>query len=90
MALYLDHTILQAVIRGIGELSAKHLPQAREQVRALVREIWLKRTPEGHLEATLTVLCEGLVKRLYRGKLELNLGDCGERIGTSDLWVMRP
>ncbi len=69
-----------AVIRGIGELSAKHLPQAREQVRALVGEIWLKPTPEGHLEATLTGRYEGLVKLLNRGKLELNLGGCGERI----------
>jgi site-specific DNA recombinase len=70
----------QALIEGIGELSAKHLPQAREQVRALVGEIWLKPSPEGHLVATLTGRYEGLVKLLNKGKLGLNLGGCGERI----------
>lgn len=62
----------------IGTLAAKHLPQAREQVRTLVGEIWLAPTQEGHLEATLTGRYEGLVKLLSGGKL--NLGGCGERI----------
>lgn len=70
----------QALIEGIGELSAKHLPQAREQVRALVGEIWLKPSPEGHLVATLTGRYEGLVMLLNKGKLGLNLRGCGERI----------
>ena len=65
----------RALIDGIGGLSAKHLPQAREQVRALVGEIWLKPTKEGHLEATLTGRYEGLVKLMG-----LNLGGCGGRI----------
>jgi site-specific DNA recombinase len=68
----------QALIEGIGGLSAKHLPQAREQVRALVGEIWLTPTKEGHLEATLTGRYEGLVKLL--GGEKLNLGGCGGRI----------
>ena len=66
------------IIEGIGALSAKHLPQAREQVRALIGEIWLKPTKEGHLVATLTGHYEGLVKLLSEGKL--NLGGCGGRI----------
>lgn len=70
----------KGLIEGIGELSAKHLPQAREQVRALVGEIWLKPTPEGHLVATLTGRYEGLVMLLNKGKLGLNLRGCGERI----------
>ena len=70
----------QALIEGIGSISTKHLPQAREQMRTLVGEIWLKPSPEGHLEATLTGRYEGLVKLLNKGKLELNLGGCGERI----------
>lgn len=41
------------LIEGIGALSPKHLPQAREKIRALVGEIWLTPTQEGHLEATL-------------------------------------
>ena len=44
---------------------AGHVEQhdhAREQVRTLVGDIWLKPTPEGHLEATLTGRYEGLVK----------------------------
>jgi hypothetical protein len=63
------------LIEGIGDLSSKHLPQAREQVRTLVGDIWLKPTKEGYLEATLSGRYEGLVKLLSRGKL--NLGDCG-------------
>lgn len=59
-------------------LSAKHLPQAREQIRTLVGEIWLTPTPEGHLTATLTGLYDGLVKLLGGGKL--NRDGCGERI----------
>lgn len=70
----------QTLIERIGALSTKHLPQAREQVRALVGEIWLEPSPEGHLEATLTGRYEGLVKLLNRGKLGLNLVGCGERI----------
>ncbi|TKB77279.1 MAG: recombinase family protein [Nitrospira sp.] len=70
----------QALIDKIGERSLKHLPQAREQVRALVGEIWLKPSPEGHLEATLTGRYDGLVMLLNKGKLELNLRGCGERI----------
>ena len=68
----------QAVIEGIGTLPAKHLPQAREQLRALVGDIWLKPTLEGHLVATLTGRYDGLVN-LLSGK-KLNLGGCGERI----------
>lgn len=70
----------QTLIEGIGELSAKHLPQAREQVRALVGEILLKPSPEGHLVATLTGRYEGLVMLLNKGKRGLNLVGCGERI----------
>lgn len=70
----------QALIEGIGGLSAKHLPQARDQVRALLGDIWLKPSPEGHLEATLTGRYEGLVMLLNKGKLGLNLRGCGERI----------
>lgn len=70
----------QALIERIGELSTKHLPQAREQVRALVGDIRLRPTPEGHLEATLTGRYEGLVKLLNKEKLELNRRGCGERI----------
>ncbi|HEV8329173.1 MAG TPA: recombinase family protein [Nitrospiraceae bacterium] len=66
------------VIEGIGALSAKHLPQAREQVRALVGYIWLKPTKEGHLEATLTGRYAGLLKLLSGGKL--NHEGCGGRI----------
>lgn len=70
----------QTLIEGIGELSAKHLPQAREQVRTLLGDIWLNPSPEGHLEATLTGRYEGLVMLLNNGKLGLNLRGCGERI----------
>jgi len=66
------------VIEGIGALSSKHLPQAREQVRALVGEIWLTPTKEGHLEATLTGRYAGLLKLLSGGKL--NYEGCGGRI----------
>lgn len=65
------------VVDGIGALSAKHVGQAREQMRTLVGDIWLKPTREGHLEATLTGRYEGLLK-LLGGKL--NRGGCGERI----------
>lgn len=68
----------QAVLEGIGTLPANHLPQAREQLRTLVGDIWLKPTPEGHLVATLTGRYDGLVN-LVSGK-KLNLGGCGERI----------
>ena len=37
------------LIEGLGTLSAKHLPQAREQVRALVGEIPLTPTNAGYL-----------------------------------------
>ena len=37
----------QTLIERIGTLSPKHLPQAREQIRTLVGEIWLKPTPRG-------------------------------------------
>lgn len=66
------------LIEGIGALSAKHLPQAREQVRALVGEIRLSPTKAGYLEATLTGHYEGLVKLLGGGKL--NHEGCGGRI----------
>ena len=66
------------LIEGIGALSAKHLPQAREQVRALVGEIRLAPTKAGYLEATLTGHYEGLVKLLSGGRL--NRGGCGGRI----------
>jgi len=66
------------LIEGIGALSATHLPQAREQIRALVGEIRLTPTKAGYLEATLTGHYEGLVKLLEGGKL--NRGGCGGRI----------
>ena len=69
-----------ALIEGIGALSTKHLPQAREQIRTLVGDIWLKPSQEGHLEATLTGRYEGLVRLLNKGKTGLNLVGCGERI----------
>jgi site-specific DNA recombinase len=68
----------QEAIEGIGALSSKHLPQAREKIRTLVGEIWLAPTKEGHLEATLTGLYEGLLK-LVTGKT-LNRGGCGGSI----------
>lgn len=68
----------RALIDGIGALSAKHLPQARQQIRALVGDIWLAPTKEGYLVATLAGRYEGLVKLLTRGKL--NLGGCGGSI----------
>lgn len=70
----------QELIEGIGALSAKHLPQAREQVRALVGEIRLTPTKAGYLEATLTGRYEGLMRLLNKGKAELNRGGCGGRI----------
>jgi hypothetical protein len=63
------------LIEGIGALSTTHLPQAREQVRPLVGDIWLRQRKEGYLEATLTGRYEGLVKLLG-----LNRGGCGGRI----------
>ena len=39
---------------SLSATGSKHVPQAREQVRALLGDIWLKPTKEGHLEATLT------------------------------------
>ncbi len=68
----------QALIEGIGALSSRHLPQAREQIRALVGEIWLRPTKEGYLEATLEGRYEGFVKLTGGGKL--NLAGCGGRI----------
>ena len=65
----------QALVEGIGTLSATHLPQAREQVRTLVGDIRLTPTKAGYLEATLTGRYEGLVKLLG-----LNRGGCGGRI----------
>jgi site-specific DNA recombinase len=66
------------VIEGIGALSAKHLPQAREQVRALVGEIRLTPTKAGYLVATLTGRYAGLLTLLSGGKL--NYDGCGGRI----------
>jgi site-specific DNA recombinase len=66
------------LIEGIGTLSAKHLPQAREQVRTLVGEIRLTPTKAGYLEATLTGRYAGLLKLLSDGKL--NRDGCGGRI----------
>ena len=68
----------RALIEGIGALSSKHLPQAREQVRTLVGEIWLTPTPEGYLVATLNGRYAGLVKLLSGGTL--NHEGCGGRI----------
>ena len=68
----------QKLIEGIGGLSAKHLPQAREQVRALVGDLWLTPTKASYLEATLTGRYEGLVKLLGGGML--NRDGCGGRI----------
>ncbi|MFY4729083.1 recombinase family protein, partial [Nitrospira sp. BLG_2] len=70
----------QAVIDGIGGLSTKHMPQAREQVRMLLGDIWLKPMPEGYLTATLTGRYEGLIQLINGGKRKLNLVGCGERI----------
>ena len=66
------------LIEGIGALSAKHLPQAREQVRALVREIRLRPTNAGYSEAIVTGRYAGLLDLLSGGKL--NRGGCGGRI----------
>jgi hypothetical protein len=60
------------------ETGATSLPEAREKLRTLLGDIWLKPTREGHLEATLTGRYEGLVKLISGGKL--NRGGCGERI----------
>lgn len=68
----------QRLVEGIGSL--KNISQAREQLRVLVGEIWLKPTEEGYLTATLTGRYDGLVKLLNAGKTRLNLGGCGERI----------
>ncbi len=68
----------QALIEGIGTLSAKHLPQAREQMRALVGDILLTPTKAGYLEATVTGRYAGLVNLLSGGKL--NRDGCGGRI----------
>jgi hypothetical protein len=73
-----DKEVYRDLIEKIGALSSKHISDAREQVRALVGEIWLKPTEEGHLEATLTGRYEGLVKLISGGKL--NLVGCGGRI----------
>jgi site-specific DNA recombinase len=69
-----------SLIERIGDLSTKHISQAREQIRTLVGEIWLTPTPEGYLTATLTGRYEGLVQLLSGGKTRLNRGGCGERI----------
>ena len=66
------------LIEGIGALSAKHLPQARERVRALVGEIRLRPTKAGYLEAIVTGQYAGLLELLSGGKL--NRGGCGGRI----------
>ena len=68
----------QALVEGIGSLSSKHLPEAREQVRALVGEIRLRPTKAGYLEAIVTGRYEGLLELLSGGKL--NRGGCGGRI----------
>ena len=65
----------QALVEGIGSLSSKNLPQAREQVRALVGEIRLRPTRDGYLEAIVTGRYEGLLDLLSDGKL--NRGGCG-------------
>lgn len=65
-------------IEHCEEITGRWLPQARQQIRALVGDIWLKPTKEGYLEATLAGRYEGLI-RLISGE-KLNLGGCGGRI----------
>lgn len=56
----------------------KHLPQAREQVRALVGEIRLRPTNAGYLEAIVTGRYAGLLDLLSDRKLDR--GGCRGRI----------
>jgi len=68
----------ETFLDGIGDLSSQHLPQAREQIRTLVGDIWLKPTQEGCLEASLAGSYEGLV--ILLGGKKLSLLGCGGRI----------
>jgi hypothetical protein len=58
-----------ALVRDLGNLSKRHVAQAREQVRELVGEIRLVPTPEGYLEAVMTGTYAGLVKLAVGAKL---------------------
>ena len=52
----------EALVGDLGELSKRHVAQAREQVRELVGEIRLVPTTGGYLEAEMTGRYAGLVK----------------------------
>jgi hypothetical protein len=49
--------------------AVRDVTEAREQIRTLLGEIKLVRTPEGHLEAELVGRYAGLVKLTVGGKL---------------------
>ncbi|MCE3223275.1 MAG: pinR, partial [Nitrospira sp.] len=60
----------RAVVENLGALSAKHMYQAREQIRLLVGEIRLIPTEKGYLEAELRGRYEGLYKLVVGGQLK--------------------
>jgi hypothetical protein len=52
----------RTLVDGLAALPRRHVDQAREQIKALVGEIILWPTPDGHLEAELTGNYAGLLK----------------------------
>jgi site-specific DNA recombinase len=63
----------RTLVDGLATLPARHIDQAREQIKALVGDITLWPTPAGHLEAELT--------GNYAGFLKLAVGQRGQPYG---------
>ena len=59
----------EMLVQDLGNLSRRHVAQAREQVRELVGEIRLVPNAGGYLEAEMTGIYAGLAKLAIGAKL---------------------